>query len=136
MVVVKQNKSQDYEVTPIQQQHIPVNKVQYEAILHLESKPIDSSPNEKVVALRRPLTICRPVILDYYIVYFTGSNFDIRLPEDLNTFSQAMNGYKFTLWLYVMNNKLEYIYKDQIWDLIKLLGGATIIGYKWIYKIK
>lgn len=76
-------------MTLIQKQHVLVNEVQLEVILHLQCELIESSPNDEVIAQRRSSIICRPVILDDYIIYLIDSDFNIGLPEDSITFSQS-----------------------------------------------
>lgn len=136
MVVLRQNRLQDRVMTPIQEQCIPINEVQSEVIPYLQSEQIESSPNDEVMALRRSSRIRKSPILDDYIVYLIESNFDVGLPKNPITFSQAMSGDKSTFWLDALNNELESIYKNQVWDLVELPEGATTVGYKCVFKTK
>ena len=35
-----------------------------------------------------------------------------------------------------MKDELDALYKNHTWDLVTLLPGKSVVGCKWIYKIK
>ena len=35
-----------------------------------------------------------------------------------------------------MKDELDALYKNYTWDLVTLLPGKSVVGCKWIYKIK
>ena len=40
------------------------------------------------------------------------------------------------LWQIAMKDELDALYKNHTWDLVTLLPGKSVVGCKWIYKIK
>ena len=41
-----------------------------------------------------------------------------------------------SLWQIAMKEELDELSKNHTWDLVTLLLGKSVVGYKWIYKIK
>ena len=35
-----------------------------------------------------------------------------------------------------MKSKLDSMYSNQVWDLVKVLNGIKLVGCKWVYKRK
>ena len=35
-----------------------------------------------------------------------------------------------------MDEKLSTLHKTDTWDLIPLHSGKSVVGYRWVYKIK
>ena len=40
------------------------------------------------------------------------------------------------LWQIAMKEKLDALSKNHTWDLVTLPPGKSVVGCKWIYKIK
>ena len=40
------------------------------------------------------------------------------------------------LWQITMKEELDTLSKNHTWDLVTLLPGKSMVGYKWIYKIR
>ena len=40
------------------------------------------------------------------------------------------------LWQQAMDEKLSTLHKTDTWDLIPLHSGKSVVGYRWVYKIK
>ena len=40
------------------------------------------------------------------------------------------------LWQIAMKKELDALTKNHTWDLVTLRSGQSVVGYKWIYKIK
>jgi hypothetical protein len=40
------------------------------------------------------------------------------------------------LWQQAMDEKLSTLYKTDTWDLIPLPPGKSVVGYRWVYKLK
>jgi hypothetical protein len=106
----------------------------HEEQVHIE--PTQPPPNEEEVGLRRSSRIIRPATSSDYIVYLQESNFDVGPKDDPNSFSQAMSGEYSKLWLQAMNEEMESMAKNQVWDLVDLPEKAVVIGCKWVYKTK
>jgi hypothetical protein len=47
-----------------------------------------------------------------------------------------MNGDNSTFWFNAMKKEIEFMDKNQVWDLIDLPKGAVAVGCKWVYKTK
>jgi len=69
-------------------------------------------------------------------VYLQESAFDVRLKDDLVTLSQAMSRDDSKLWYEAMKEEMESMTKNQVWDLVELPKGLSIVGCKWIFKTK
>jgi hypothetical protein len=106
----------------------------HEEQVHIE--PTQPPPNEEEVGLKRSYRIIRPAISSDYIVYLKESDFDVGPKDDPNSFSQAMSGEHSTLWLKAMKEEMEFMAKNQAWDLVDLPEKAVAIGCKWVYKTK
>ena len=40
------------------------------------------------------------------------------------------------LWQIAMKEELDALFKNHTWDLVTLPSGKSVVGCKWIYKIK
>jgi hypothetical protein len=99
-------------------------------------EPTQPPPNEEEVGLRRSSRIIRSAISSNYIVYIKESDFDVGPKNNSNSFSQAMSGEHSTLWLKAMKEEMEFMAKNQVWDLVDLPEKVVAIGCKWVYKTK
>ena len=52
------------------------------------------------------------------------------------TYEEAMKDIDAYHWVKAMKSKLDSIYSNQIWDLVKVPNGIKPVGYKWVYKRK
>ena len=50
-----------------------------------------------------------------------------------HTYREASTG---PLWQIAMKEELDALSKNHTWDLVTLLPGKSVVGCKWIYKIK
>ena len=55
---------------------------------------------------------------------------------DPYTYEKAMNDIDAHHWVKVMKSKLDSMYSNQVWDLVKAPNGIKPIGCKWVYKRK
>ncbi|KAH9698451.1 hypothetical protein KPL71_024012 [Citrus sinensis] len=53
-----------------------------------------------------------------------------------STFHKALNSLNVTLWMTAMQEEIEALHKNKIWELVLLPHGRKAIGNKWVYKIK
>ena len=62
------------------------------------------------------------------------------IPEEADsdpyTYEEAMKDIDAYHWVKAMKSKLDSIYSNQIWDLVKVPNGIKPVGYKWVYKRK
>ena len=100
------------------------------AISSLWDKPAWENWINKTIRMRTP------IISNDYVVYLQKSDFDIRSKDDPKNFLPTMNGENSTLWYSIVKEKMEFMSKNKIWNLIKLSKRSKVIGYKWVYKTK
>ena len=53
-----------------------------------------------------------------------------------STFENALNSPNASLWMTTMQEKLEALHRNKMWELVPLREGWKAIGNKWVYKIK
>ena len=63
-------------------------------------------------------------------MYLQESEFNIRVENDPETFSQAMSCKESNLWLNAMKNEMSSMASNEVWYLVELLNGAKAIGCK------
>ena len=78
--------------------------------------------------------IRKSAISSDYLVYLQESVFDVGPKDDPSSFSQAMSGSNSTLWFKAMQEEMESMAINKVWDLVELPQGALTIGCKWVYK--
>uniref|UniRef100_A0A803N762 Reverse transcriptase Ty1/copia-type domain-containing protein n=1 Tax=Chenopodium quinoa TaxID=63459 RepID=A0A803N762_CHEQI len=52
------------------------------------------------------------------------------------TFKQAVKDKDSESWLVAMEEEMQYLHKNKIWEVVPLLVGKTAISCKWVYKRK
>ena len=57
-------------------------------------------------------------------------------PDDPSTFKDAMDDSDKELWLEAMNQEMESMYSNSVWELVDPPKNVRPIGCKWIYKRK
>ena len=55
---------------------------------------------------------------------------------DPYTYEEAMNDIDAHHWVKAMKSKLDSMYSNQVWDLIKAPNDIKLVGCKWVYKRK
>jgi hypothetical protein len=56
--------------------------------------------------------------------------------EEPKTFNHALSGPKASEWIKAMEEEMELMKINQVWDLVDLPSGRRSIGNKWVLKIK
>ena len=56
--------------------------------------------------------------------------------EEPKNVNKTLSGPKAKEWIKAMEEKMESINSNQVWDLVDLPPGRRSIGNKWILKIK
>jgi hypothetical protein len=56
--------------------------------------------------------------------------------EEPKTFSHALSGSKARKWIKAMEEEMESMKTNQVWDLVDLSSGRRSIENKWVLKIK
>ena len=72
--------------------------------------------------------------MDDYIVFLQEHEVDIGMVEDdpIN-FHQAMKNSNAKKWIYAMNEEINFIKDNDVWDLVPLPKGEKPISCKWIF---
>jgi hypothetical protein len=66
-------------------------------------------------------------------IYMSG---DIDTEGDPTTYEAAMRSANSSKWLTTMEDELESMRMNKVWDLEVIPQGAKTVGYKWVYKTK
>ena len=56
--------------------------------------------------------------------------------EDPTTFQEVVNSQENSICMGVMAEEIEYLHKNQTWNLIELLERKMAIWCKWVFKKK
>ena len=56
--------------------------------------------------------------------------------SDPYTYEEAMNNIDAHHWIKVIKSKLDSMYSNQVWDLVKVPYSIKPVGCKWVYKRK
>ena len=56
--------------------------------------------------------------------------------SDPYTYEETINDMDAHHWVQAMKSKLDSIYSNQVWDLVKAPSGIKPVGCKWVYKRK
>ena len=56
--------------------------------------------------------------------------------SDPYTYEEAMNDIDAHHWIKAMKSELDFMYSNQVWDLVKAPNRIKPVGCKWIYKRK
>ena len=56
--------------------------------------------------------------------------------EELKNVNESLSGPKVKEWIKAMEEEMESMNANQVWDLVDLSPGQRTIGNKWILKIK
>ena len=103
----------------------------------VEQQAEPPAPQEHAsVALRRSTIITKSAIPSDYIVYLQESDYNIGAKNDPKILSQAMNSKESELWYNAMNEEMNSMNSNEVWDLVELPNGARAIGCKWVFKTK
>eukprot|EP00253_Pinus_taeda_P024593 PITA_24593 len=65
------------------------------------------------------------------------SNFSFSITnDDPITMKEAVDSEDGKLWKEAMDDEMEYLHKNEAWDLVELPAGRKPIGNKWVFKKK
>jgi hypothetical protein len=56
--------------------------------------------------------------------------------RDPTTFQEAVNSKKKSKWMGAMTEEIEFLHKNQTWELVELPERKRKIGCKWVFKKK
>jgi hypothetical protein len=72
------------------------------------------------------------ILKDHYVLSID----DIKLQDDPNSFKEAIKGDDADKWIDAMNDELNSINKNDVWELTGLPPQRKAIGCKWVLKNK
>ena len=90
----------------------------------IEKNIVDSGRKRK----REPSSIFK----DYYALTTTN----VKDNKDPRNFEEAISSSESIHWKNAMDDELDSIKKNKVWELVELPKGRKPIGYKWIFKKK
>ncbi|RVW78353.1 Retrovirus-related Pol polyprotein from transposon TNT 1-94 [Vitis vinifera] len=94
----------------------------------------DTDVNE--VPLRRSQRVRRPAISDDYMVYLQEHEYDGYDAFDPVTYQEAIHCPQFISWKEAMDDEMNSMYMNGVWDLVELPHGCKPVGCKWVFKTK
>ncbi|KAJ9675422.1 hypothetical protein PVL29_024372 [Vitis rotundifolia] len=103
---------------------------QVEPDILVDGTVIEGSP------LRRSQRVHRPAILDDYMIYLQEHEYDGYDASDPVTYQEAIHCPQFTSWKEAMDDEMNSMYMNGVWDLIELPHGCKPVGCKWVFKTK
>ncbi|KAJ9689270.1 hypothetical protein PVL29_014779 [Vitis rotundifolia] len=78
----------------------------------------------------------KPAISDDYMIYLQEHEYDGYDASDLVTYQEAIHCPQFTSWKEAMDNEMNSMYMNGVWDLVELPQGCKPVGCKWVFKTK
>jgi hypothetical protein len=103
---------------------------------HLSDHPPNNDDPISEVPLRRSHRERKSAIPDDYLVYQIDSASDVGICKDPISYSQAIKSADSDKWIDAMNEELQSMDQNQVWDLVNLPSGHKAVGSKWIFKTK
>ena len=52
------------------------------------------------------------------------------------TYKQVISCSKMAQWLAATSEEMQSLYKNEVWELVKVPKGRKLVGCKWIFKKK
>ncbi|GJV60785.1 retrovirus-related pol polyprotein from transposon TNT 1-94 [Tanacetum coccineum] len=85
----------------------------------VDAPPHDENPSPPIVQqqLRRSERTRRPVVHDDFITYFYEDDYDLGKVEDPIFYNEAINSNQSTQWLEAMNDELNSMQINDVWEL-------------------
>eukprot|EP00253_Pinus_taeda_P024918 PITA_24918 len=123
----------EHEVLPEETERIYFEQKEEES----DSKKKHESEDEEThtLAMRRSVIDRRQ--LERYSLATFCSNFSLSITiDDPRTVREVVDSEDGKLWKETMVDEMEYLDKNEAWDLVELLTGRKPIGIKWVFKKK
>ena len=126
-----ENEVTDMEVD----QAIPLNDPNLEVGTAIGTST-QTQPNEEIISRRRSQRERKVVILPDF-VYLNEAEYNLGDEDDSITYHQAIISTRSNLWKIAMDEELESMRKNIVWNLVSKPSGITkTVGCKWVYKTK
>jgi hypothetical protein len=78
----------------------------------------------------------RSVIPNDYVVYMSKDVNDIEKMDDPASYKEVMKSKILLKWCEAMEEELNSMSYNDVWDLVQTPDGAKRVCCKWVYKIK
>ncbi|WJZ87929.1 hypothetical protein VitviT2T_007272 [Vitis vinifera] len=78
----------------------------------------------------------RLAISDDYMIYLQEHEYDGYDASNPVTYQEAIHCPQFTSWKEAMNDEMNSMYMNDVWDLVELPHGCKPVGCKWVFKTK
>jgi hypothetical protein len=130
-------------MTTMSEESEPAQQDPTEPFVKLESEQQQPSPEgepqveEQNVpvneTLRRFTRARKSVIFTDYKVNITET---VLMEGDPTSYEEAMRSHGSSKWVETMEDEMESMSANGVWDLENILKGAKTVGCKWLYTIK
>ncbi|GJZ46447.1 putative RNA-directed DNA polymerase [Tanacetum coccineum] len=97
---------------------------------------INVEPQETQQPLRRSQRNRQPTNFDDYYTYLNEADFDLGKCNDPESFEDAITCDQSAHWREAMEDELNSMSKNNVWELAELPKGAKPVGCKWVFKTK
>ncbi|GJX88605.1 putative RNA-directed DNA polymerase [Tanacetum coccineum] len=97
---------------------------------------INVEPQETQQPLRRSQRNRQPTNFDDYYTYLNEADFDLGKCNDPESFEDAITCDQSAHWREAMEDELNSMSKNNVWELAELPKGAKPVGCKWVYITK
>ena len=78
----------------------------------------------------------RRVPLRYDFIIENDNSINIIQDDDPVTYSEAVTSKDSDKWLEAMKSEMDFMYSNQVWNLVDAPKGVNPIGCKWVFKRK
>jgi transposase InsO family protein len=101
-----------------------------------EPNPIEQDEPSTSMPRRSGRNAQTPSYLDDYFTFLGEVHSKASLEEEPKSFKQAMGSPESSLWMEAMQEELNSMKKNNVWELVNLPNNRKTIGSKWIFKRK
>ncbi|RVX10693.1 Retrovirus-related Pol polyprotein from transposon TNT 1-94 [Vitis vinifera] len=88
------------------------------------------------IPLRISQRVRRSAISDDYMIYLQEHEYDGYDASDPVTYQESIHCPQFISWKEAMNDEMNSMYMNDVWDLVELPHGCKPVGCKWVFKTK
>ncbi|RVW26509.1 Retrovirus-related Pol polyprotein from transposon TNT 1-94 [Vitis vinifera] len=86
--------------------------------------------------IKESMRVRRLVISNDYMIYLQKHEYDGYDASNPITYQEAIHCPQFTSWKEAMDDEMNSMYMNGVWDLVDLSHGCKPVGCKWVFKTK